>query len=125
MNSVSIKGSGLVGGETYHHGGGEYHGSWFVSSRCGIVSWLKVFRCVLASLYEGLSVHISLCPPIRPSVRPLTLRKNLQKPHIKPLRTHLIARPGMLSPQCGIVSWLKGFLVVIPSEGEKTGAWKA
>ena len=30
----------------------------------------SVFRCVLASLYEGLSVRPSVCPSVRPSVRP-------------------------------------------------------
>ena len=29
---------------------------------------LMVFRCVLASLYEGLSVHMSVCPYVLPSV---------------------------------------------------------
>ena len=37
-----------------------------------------------------------VCPSVCPSVRPLTLRKNRRKPHIEPLWTHLIARPGLL-----------------------------
>ena len=34
--------------------------------------WVRglLFRCVLASLYEGLSVRPSVGPSVRPSVRP-------------------------------------------------------
>ena len=35
------------------------------------LSHFKLFRCVLASLYEALSVRQSICPSIHPSVRPL------------------------------------------------------
>ena len=45
------------------------------------------FRCVLASLYEGLSVRPSVRPSVRmsvgPYVRPLALSKNRRRTHLK------------------------------------------
>ena len=38
---------------------------------------IKVFRCVLASLYEGLSVRPSVCPSVRRSVRHTLLFCNI------------------------------------------------
>ena len=41
-----------------------------------------LFRCAVASLYEGLSVRMSVRPWVRPSVGPLALRKNACQAHL-------------------------------------------
>ena len=47
-----------------------------------IVGFNCIFRCILASLYEGLSVCPFVCLSIRGSVHPLAFKQNRQKPPI-------------------------------------------
>ena len=62
-----------------------------------------VFRCVLASLYEGFFVCMSVSPFVRMSVstsKPTKTAQNRRKTlwsHAELLRTHLFARPGLFS----------------------------
>ena len=43
-----------------------------------------------------ISIWGSVCPYVRPSVRPLTLRKNFRKPHNEPLKDASYCPPGLV-----------------------------
>ena len=51
------------------------------------------FRCVIASLKEGLSVHPSVDPSVRPLVRPLVCYASSNITQM----THLVARLGLFT----------------------------